>query len=184
MTKPDPLSPEALAAVAEVRKARADIENRLGDWCVTDTQCPETREHLDWPEAFDRYLLAVRDATLKAERERLLALTPEEVVEAAERAGIATGCSCGQSPCQFPRQLRAALPVLLAPEIAKREAAEWNAVKSAERQTAAEAERDRMRAALEELARPKRSPIDHEHALQCIAAIRRRARAALGGSNG
>lgn len=88
------------------------------------------------PEEMDKVVSAVRDAVLSAERTRLVAMTSEQVVEAAavaiadahefdlhrmsETQPVATFISKNG----FRRFAEAALPVLLGPEVAKREAVE------------------------------------------------------------
>lgn len=71
-----PLSPASLAAVPEVRTARDAVDELFHDFHRRGTTHTERLEIL---------ITAVRDAVLSAERARLLALTEEQVVEAAFR---------------------------------------------------------------------------------------------------
>lgn len=83
---------------------------------LTDEECREEADAL---------LLAVQSAVLSAERTRLLAMTPEEVVEAATRAVMNVWCdSDGIPDTGHVEFVRAAAPILLAPEIQRREQAE------------------------------------------------------------
>lgn len=185
-----PLSPSALM-VPEVNKKFIQYRNVL----YGTNPFP-----MDLDAAGDELTAAIRDATLAAHTATLAGMTPEAVMaKAADKArwslryavltedGDPRRLTLDDMPRIAEDAIRAALPVLLGPEVEKREAAEWNAVKSAERQVAAEAERDRMREALGAiqteatgvtLANLKHTLFDR------LRNVRNIARAALGGTNG
>ena len=163
----DPLSPSALAQVPEVDNALEALENGAAD-VVGASEFDSAREMRKAEKRLPALRLAVIDAVLSAERQRLLGMTPEVVVEAAAKAMLATRHSTpdnqphatleglwGPSIANRSRnEVRAVLPILLAPEVAKREAAERERDRAVDLVTqavgwkdAAEAERDRLKAA-------------------------------------
>lgn len=205
--RPDPLSPSSLAQVPDADALWVDYDLAAYRFNEAD----DNRNLPDRPKVMDRLearmveakhklLAAVRDAVLSAERNRLFALTTEAVVEAAARAIRSVDCG-SKSFYELPwvtqelyrGMARAALPLLLAPEVARREAVEWErdrlarvvqiaedeATRYADRVNAAEAERDRLREALEHIRR-KLLPL-HRALTPTESAIEQACDAALAG---
>src|SRR6478736_5008611 len=132
----NPLSPSSLAQVPEVSVAFDTVHHHAA--CFHEVSDTKREDVPEWTEklrvADDTLVAAIRDAVLSAERQRLLSLTEEAVVEAAvdadRGAPLCAKCDVDDIYQRSPEnciecarlRIRAALPLLLAPEVAKREA--------------------------------------------------------------